>query len=186
MDSMAWSKGLDVEVGGHGVVSHAGSAATRLLADRSGLTGALARRGFTPLHDRGRVLTDLAVAIADGGTTIGEIDTLRHQGELFGPVASDNTAWRMLAGCGGVALARISKARAKVRRHVGGLVTARHGAIPPAKAAGRDLGEVIVVRLDATIVIARANCSPRPAGTGSPRPAGILAWRKKTSPRPWG
>ena len=105
MDSMAWSKGLDVEVGGHGVVSHAGSAATRLLADRSGLTGALgsalARRGFTPLHDRGRVLTDLAVAIADGGTTIGEIDTLRHQGELFGPVASDTTAWRTLSQCDG-------------------------------------------------------------------------------------
>ena len=45
---------------------------------------ALARRGFSPLHNRGRVLTDLAVAIADGATTIGEIDTLRHQGELFG------------------------------------------------------------------------------------------------------
>ncbi len=98
MDSMAWSKGLDVETGGHGVVSHIGSAATRLLADRAGLTGrlsgALARRGFSPVHDRGRVLTDLAVAIADGATTIGEIGTLRHQGEPFGPVASDTTAWR--------------------------------------------------------------------------------------------
>ena len=93
---MAWSKGLDVEAGGHGVVSHIGSAATRLLADRAGLTGALsgalARRGFSPLHDRGRVLTDLAVAIAGGAATIGEIDTLRHQGELFGPVAPDTTA----------------------------------------------------------------------------------------------
>ena len=122
MDSMAWSKGLDVETGGHGVVSHIGSAATRLLADRAGLTGALsgalARRGFSPLHDRGRVLTDLAVAIADGATTIGGIDTLRHQGELFGPVASDTTAWRALAGCDGAALARIRKARAKTRRHV--------------------------------------------------------------------
>jgi len=160
VDSMAWSKGLDVEVGGHGVVSHAGSAATRLLADRTGLTGALsgalARRGFVPLHDRGRVLTDLAVAIADGGTTIGEIDTLGHQVELFGPVASDTTAWRTLSQCDGVVLARISKARAKVRRHVWGLVTARHGGIPPAKAAGRDLGEVIVVRLDATIVVAHS------------------------------
>ena len=55
--------------------------------------------GFSPLYDRGRVLTDLAVAIADGATTIGEIDTLRHQGELFGPVASGTTAWRALAGC---------------------------------------------------------------------------------------
>ena len=122
MDSMAWSKGLDVEAGGHGIVSHIGSAATRMLADRAGLTGALsgalARRGFSPVHDRGRVLTDLAVAIADGAATIGEIDTLRHQGELFGPVASDTTVWRALSGCDGVALARITKARAKTRRHV--------------------------------------------------------------------
>src|SRR5450755_3080075 len=82
---MSWSKGLDVNAGGHGVVSHVGSAAARLLGDRAGLTGALsgalARRGFVPLHDRDRVLTDLAVAIADGATTIGEIGTLRHQGE---------------------------------------------------------------------------------------------------------
>ena len=161
MDSMAWSKGLEVEVGGHGVVSHAGSAATRMLADRTGLTGALSaaltRRGFAPVHDRGRVLTDLAVAIADGGTTIGEIDILRHQGELFGPVASDTTAWRMLAGCDPAALARVARARAKVRRHVWGLVGARHGGIPSASAAGRDLGKVIVIRLDATIVVAHSD-----------------------------
>ena len=108
------------------------------------------------MHDRGRVLTDLAVAIADGATTIGAIDTLRHQGELFGPVASDTTAWRTLAGCDTAALARISKARAKARRHVWALTEARHGGIPPASVAGRDLGEVIVVRLDATIVVAHS------------------------------
>jgi hypothetical protein len=34
----AWSRDLSVEVGGHGVVSHTGSAALRLLADRTGLT----------------------------------------------------------------------------------------------------------------------------------------------------
>jgi hypothetical protein len=158
---MAWSKGLGVQAGGHGVVSHAGSAATRLLADRAGLTGALsgalARRGFVPLHDRGRVLTDLAVAIADGATTIGGIDTLRHQGELFGPVASDTTAWRTLAGCDGAVLARVARARARVRRHVWALAAGRHGGIPPARVAGRDLGAVIVVRLDATIVVAHSD-----------------------------
>jgi hypothetical protein len=157
---MSWPKGLAVEVGGHGIVSHTGSAATRLLADRAGLTtamsGALARRGFVPVHDRGRVLTDLAVAIADGATTIGEIDTLRHQGELFGLVASDTTVWRTLSECGAAELARIAKARARVRRHVWGLITARHGGIPPARVAGRDLGEVTVVRLDATIVVAHS------------------------------
>jgi hypothetical protein len=158
---MSWAKGLSVEVGGHGVVSRAGSAAARLLADRTGMTGglsgAMARRGFVPLHDRGRVLADLAVAIADGATTIGEIDTLRHQEALFGPVASDTTVWRTLAGCDAAALARISKARAKTRRHVWGLIAARHGGIPAARAAGRDLGEVIVVRLDATIVVAHSD-----------------------------
>ncbi len=158
---MSWPKGLVVEIGGHGVVSHAGSAATRLLADRTGLTGglsgALARRGFAPLHDRGRVVTDLAVAIADGATTISEIDTLGHQEELFGLVASDSTVWRALAGCGPAALARIGRARARTRRHVWDLIAARHGQIPPARAAGRDLGEVIVIRLDATIVIAHSD-----------------------------
>ena len=40
MDELtAWSRDLTVEVGGHGVVSHTGSAALRLLADRTGLTG---------------------------------------------------------------------------------------------------------------------------------------------------
>jgi len=72
----------------------------RLAADRVGLTSALstapARPGLWPVHDRGRVLVDLAVALADGATTIGAIDTLRHQGELFASVASDTTVWRAL------------------------------------------------------------------------------------------
>ncbi|MGH3804786.1 MAG: hypothetical protein ACRDTD_32515 [Pseudonocardiaceae bacterium] len=100
VDVTAWSQGLSVDVGGQGVVSHVGSGLLRLAADRVGLTGALsaalARSGFWPVHDRGRVLADLAVAITDGATTISEIDTLRHQGELFGSVASDTTVWRAL------------------------------------------------------------------------------------------
>ena len=58
MNTTAWSKGLDVTAGGQGIVSHAGLVLLRALADRTGLTGglskALARRGFTPVHDRGR------------------------------------------------------------------------------------------------------------------------------------
>jgi hypothetical protein len=41
------------------------------------------------VHDRGRVLADTAVLIADGGTVLSDLATLRDQGELFGPVASD-------------------------------------------------------------------------------------------------
>jgi hypothetical protein len=81
-----WSKDLTVEVDGHGVVSHTGSAALRLLADNTGLTGglsrALAHRGFIPVHDRGRVLGDLAVCIADGGRVLSDLAALRDQAEL--------------------------------------------------------------------------------------------------------
>jgi hypothetical protein len=131
VDFTAWSKGLSVEVGGHGVVSHVGSGLLRMLADRVGLTGELskasARRGFVPVHDRGRVLADLAVAIADGASTIGEIDTLRHQSALFGSIASDTTVWRMLEETDQLRLGKIARARARARRQVWRLVRQRLG-----------------------------------------------------------
>jgi Transposase DDE domain group 1 len=161
VDVTAWSKGLSVEVGGHGVVSHVGSGLLRLVADRVGLTSALSavltRPGFWPVHDRGRVLVDLAVAIADGATTISEIDTLRHQGELFASVASDTTVWRALEEITPARLGKIAAARARVREHVWAQIEARHGAIPPARVAGGDLGEVTVIRLDASIVLAHSD-----------------------------
>src|SRR4051794_27062944 len=96
----AWSRDLRVTAGGTGVVSHVRAALLRMLADRAGLTGsvsqALARRGWWPTHDRGRVLVDLAVMIADGGEAIADIDVLRHQGGVFGSVASPATCWRAL------------------------------------------------------------------------------------------
>ena len=82
------------------VVAHAGNVATRLLSNQVGLTGALsaamARRGFTPTHDRGRVLVDVAVLIAGGGEAIADIDVLNHLGEILGSVASAPTVWRAL------------------------------------------------------------------------------------------
>jgi hypothetical protein len=56
----------------------------------------LAHRGFIPVHDRGRVLGDLAVCIADGGRVLSDLAALRDQAELYGPVASDPTVWRTL------------------------------------------------------------------------------------------
>lgn len=132
----------------------------RLVADRVGLTEALsavlARPGFWPVHDRGRVLADLAVMIAGGGTRISQIDTLRHQGELFGLVASDTTVWRALEETTSAQLRKIAVARARVREHVWRQIEARRGAIPAAQAAGRDLGAVTVIRLDASIVLAHS------------------------------
>ena len=84
---------------GIGIASHAGTRLLADLADAVGLNTAMSaamamtkqrRRG----HDRGEVLVDLAVAIADGAETISDLAVLRNQPELFGEVASHPTTWK--------------------------------------------------------------------------------------------
>ena len=90
-----------------------GPGCCRDLADESGLTAGLSaamaptkqrRRG----HDRGQVLVDLAVMIADGGDAISDLAVLRDQPDLFGQVASTPTAWRTLEAVDAAALERIA------------------------------------------------------------------------------
>src|SRR3954471_15355289 len=50
------------------------------------------RRG----HDPGRVVRDLAVMLADGGECVADLAAVRDQQALFGPVASDSTAFRVV------------------------------------------------------------------------------------------
>ena len=90
MKLTSWSRGLSVTADGSGVVPLAGAIAVRLLADRVGLTDAVSaavnRRGFIPVHDRGRVWLDVATMLTAGGEAIADIDTLRYQREVLGPV----------------------------------------------------------------------------------------------------
>jgi TatA/E family protein of Tat protein translocase len=68
-----WLKGLQVTADGTGIVSHAGVALVRALADNTGLTAGLSKALASDrllVHDRGRVLADLACAIADGAEVI--------------------------------------------------------------------------------------------------------------------
>src|ERR1700720_3752705 len=99
MHATGWSRGLEVTGGGSGVVSHAGLVLLRQLADRAGLTAGLSAALPSPLggHDRGRVFSDLACAIADGARVISDFRVMGDQRELFGPVASVPTAWRALS-----------------------------------------------------------------------------------------
>jgi hypothetical protein len=160
MKRTSWSAGLSVTGDGSGVVAHAGSVGLRLLADRTGLSAelskALARRSFVPVHDRGRVLVDVAVMIADGGEAIADIDVLRHQAQVLGPVASAPTVWRALDEITGARLTKIATARARVRRHVWALLAAAPGGIGVSTVAGTDLGTTVVLDVDATIVIAHS------------------------------
>ena len=78
---------------------HAGAVLLVELAGRLGLPSALDRWTVRrqPRRQRaGKVVTDLAAMLADGGNCLSDLAGLRDQPGLFGPVASTPTAWRVL------------------------------------------------------------------------------------------
>ena len=142
---------------GRGVVGHAGARLLADLADVTGLTSAFSqaltglrqRRGG---HDPGRIAVDLAVTLADGGEAIADLAVLRDQAALFGPIASDPTAWRLLSRLDEALLARLRAARAAARE----VAWAQHAeihtqAFPQVGVAGQ-MVEGLVLDMDATIV----------------------------------
>ncbi len=116
---------VEVRADGDGVVSHAGSALVALIADKSGLTDALSG-GLAGLkqrrsgHDPGRVIRDLAVMLADGGDCLADLGAVRDQDALFGSVASDSTAFRVIdqIACRPALLDALAVAHARARDHV--------------------------------------------------------------------
>ncbi len=115
---------VEVTADGAGLVSHAGTALLGRVADKVGLTGALSvglaaikqrRRG----HDPGAVIRDLAVMLADGGECLSDLGGVREQDALFGSVASDSTAFRMVdriaSTPGSLGAVRDAHARARAR-----------------------------------------------------------------------
>jgi hypothetical protein len=110
-----------IETTGEGIANHVGVVALRELADRLGFTSSLssllrethAQRRFR--HDRGRVLRDLAVMIADGGDCLSDLSVLQDQPDLFGQVASTPTAWRVVDATTEADLESLRMARAHAR-----------------------------------------------------------------------
>jgi hypothetical protein len=153
-----WLKGLEVTADGTGIVSHAGLALLRALSDGSGLTAGLSRALASDrllTHDRGRVLADLACAVADGAEVISDFRVMTDQAGLFGLVASVPAAWRTLseiASGGSRMQARITRAVSAARRQAWAAIVARHGAIPGVRVADKVIEGVICIRLDASVV----------------------------------
>lgn len=118
-----------VESGGESLISSAGGALLLQTAVASGLAGELSR-GLAPwradraVHDPGKTVLDIAVAIALGGDCLADVALVRAQPELFGPVASDPTISRLLetlasdAETAQVAIAAIRETRAAARARV--------------------------------------------------------------------
>jgi hypothetical protein len=112
------SQTVEVRADGEGLVSHAGAFLLVELADRLGLTAGLSEamaptRERRSAHDPGVVVRDLAVSVADGGDCLSDLGVLRGQEGLFGPVASESTAHRVIKSIDAVVLEAIRAARAK-------------------------------------------------------------------------
>jgi len=116
---------VEVRADGEGVVSRAGSALVALIADKTGLTSALSAalgglKARQSGHDPGRVVRDLAVMLADGGDCLADLGAVRDQDALFGVVASDSTAFRVInqIACTPGLLDALAGAHARAREHV--------------------------------------------------------------------
>ena len=128
-------------------MSHAGTALLAQVADKLGLTRGLSlrlavlrqrRRG----HDPGRVIRDLAVTLADGGECVSDLGAVREQEALFGPVASDSTAFRVIDKVAAERLlGELRAAHARARERFWGL----HGA-----------PERLTIDVDATLITAHS------------------------------
>jgi hypothetical protein len=91
-----------VSADGSGIVSQAGALLLTQVLQVTGLgwqlSARLARwRAPRAIHDPGKMVADLAVALALGGDCLADLAVLRAQPELFGPVASDPVISRLVS-----------------------------------------------------------------------------------------
>jgi Transposase DDE domain group 1 len=120
-----------------------------------GLSAALAPwRSARAQHDPGKVLLDVATAVALGGDCLSDVAAVRAQPAVFGSVASDPTVSRLftaLAGDVDAAVAAIRQARADSRA----AVWARRR--PLTGTPGTRTGGQVIVDIDATLVTAHSD-----------------------------
>ena len=157
MQLTARSSKIMVSGDGTGIVSQGGglllAQTLRATGLDRGLDAALERwRQPRAVHSPGKIITDLAVAVALGGDCLADVAILRAQPELSGPVASDPVVSRLvarLAADAPRALRAIRAARAAARQRAWDLA----GDAAP----GAD-GGLVTVDIDATIV---TSCSEK-------------------------
>jgi DDE family transposase len=181
---------LHIDTAGSAAVGQAGGVllveTIRTSGIDRGLSTALAPwRKPLAVHDPGKVVRDLAVALALGGDCLADVNLLRAEPGVFGPVASDPTVSRLidtLARDADRALLAIESARAQARARAWALA-GEH-----APNHNTDAEAPLIIDLDATLVGSHSekeNAAPTfkrgfgfhplcafvdhgPAGTGEP------------------
>ena len=150
---------VDADTDGVGVVSQAGGVALVETARAVGLDRALSAavapwRRPLAVHDPGKVITDLAIALALGGDCLADIALLRAEPAVFGPVASDPTVSRVidaLAADAPRALQAINAARSAARK------AAWRAAGEHAPDRGITADSPLIIDTDATLITAHSD-----------------------------
>jgi hypothetical protein len=150
---------LVLDSGRESLVSSSGALLLRETIAAAGVGRDLSRalspwRRDRAVHDPGKVLLDVATAVALGGDCLADLAAVRAQPAVFGPVASDPTVSRVFAALAAdpdAAIAAIRGARARSRA----AVWARRRPLAGAP-RDRDGGQVIV-DIDATLVTAHSD-----------------------------
>jgi hypothetical protein len=150
---------LTLDTAGAGVVSHAGAVLLTTTVTVTGLGQALSTalerwRHPNAVHDPGKIVCDLAIALALGGDCLADIAALRAEPGVFGLVASDPTVSRLvnaLAQDSDKALAALDTARMRVR--------ARAWELARDHAPDHDISpdNPLIVDLDATLLTAHSD-----------------------------
>ena len=127
-------------------------------AELTGVSAAMrealsAWRKPTAVHDRGKVLTDVAVALALGGDCLADAAIIRAEEGLFGAVASDATVSRTISALAKDA-ERVLAAVAEARKAARAQAWAMAGDDAPNHAVSVD--DPLIVDLDATLVTAHS------------------------------
>lgn len=136
------------------LISSSGGLLIQQVVGISGLERALSSalspwRSARAVHDPGKVLLDVATAVALGGDCLADVAVVRAQRHLFGSVASDPTVSRLVASLAGdveAATAAIRTARAVARSRVWD----RQRPVPG------EAGGQVIIDLDATLVTAHS------------------------------
>jgi hypothetical protein len=103
---------VQADTNGTAIVSQAGGVAlvetARVAGVDRALSGALGRwRKPMAIHDPGKVITDVAVALALGGDCLADVALLRGEPAVFGLVASDPTVSRTIDTLAGGCVPRV-------------------------------------------------------------------------------
>ncbi len=183
MRESTWYPRLAVDGDGSGLVSQAGTLLLVRTAEKIGLVKGLSQalspwRKPLSTHNPGKIVLDLAIAVAAGGDCAADVSLLRTQPGVFGSVASDPTVSRLVSALAEdvpKALSAIASARAAARA----VVWKRAGRSAPDH--GIDADNPLIIDLERRPCSTRTATRRRPPRPGRKDSGSIRCARSSTT-----